>query len=356
MKHNKAANQDGLVAIVVVMILMVLMSLITLGFSRIMQREQRQAIDHSLSVQAYYAAESGINDAIQKIRDPSAPYTGNKVSCGTDATFTNNTVSPAASLDSSYSCLLINQSPPTLEYNKGSIKTTASTSITFEPTNPADTLGSLKISWGPDTGSAHTYAGCGPMNLPSKASWVPTTGMLRVDLVPAEGSLTRDNLIANALNLYLYPVNAACAASSTITYPNHAGLAKQGQMIAVPCNVAATPRDCNITIDLAGVPGISRKYSLRLKSVYNASNATITGYTPAPASAQTELSGAQVQIDSTGRVNDVVKRIQVRIPKKQTPIPEYSVESMDGICKRIDVAQGLSPTGVNIATGDTTCP
>lgn len=345
-------KQDGMVAIVVAMILMIILSLITLGFTRIMQREQRQAIDHSLSVQAFYAAESGINDALQKIRDPSAPFSGDKSTCAPDATFSINSISPPGALNSSYSCLLIDQSPPTLEFNQGAITTAASTVVPLEPVNPGDALDSLKISWGPDTTNPHTFRGCGGPALPTKPNWAPNTGLLRVDLVPADGNVTRDGLINSALNLYLYPVDASCGGTTIIDYSANAGLSNQGQIYNVPCAQAAAPRDCNLTINLASAPGARHKYYLRLKSVYNASNATVTGYT---AAGQTELTGAQIQIDATGKVTDVVKRLQVRVPKKQVPIPEFAVQSMDGICKRMDVAPGLTPTNVTLATGDTIC-
>src|SRR4051812_31465613 len=58
-----AKNEDGLVALLVVGILIILLSLVTVAFTKLMGREARQSLDRVLSTQAYYAAESGINDA-----------------------------------------------------------------------------------------------------------------------------------------------------------------------------------------------------------------------------------------------------------------------------------------------------
>lgn len=64
-KHNNnkiRSNQEGIVAIIVAVILTVLMSLIILAISQNANREQRQALDRQLSDQAFYNAESGVND------------------------------------------------------------------------------------------------------------------------------------------------------------------------------------------------------------------------------------------------------------------------------------------------------
>jgi Tfp pilus assembly protein PilX len=66
-KTNKTLNpinQSGFVSIVVCLIIMVILTLVTIGFSKLMGRAQRQALDRQLSTQAFYAAESGVNDAL----------------------------------------------------------------------------------------------------------------------------------------------------------------------------------------------------------------------------------------------------------------------------------------------------
>ena len=56
-------NQHGVASIFVVMILMTILALISIGFSHLMNRELRQSLDRQLSTEAYFAAESGVNDA-----------------------------------------------------------------------------------------------------------------------------------------------------------------------------------------------------------------------------------------------------------------------------------------------------
>ena len=62
-KTSLRTNQEGIVAVIVAVILMLILSLIVLAVSQNATREQRQALDRQLSEQAFYNAESGINDA-----------------------------------------------------------------------------------------------------------------------------------------------------------------------------------------------------------------------------------------------------------------------------------------------------
>jgi len=100
-------RQVGFVSIIVAAVLMVLLSLITIGFSKIMQREQRQSIDRQLSAQAFYAAETAINDVKDKITlQGSVPA---KAHC-TVADWGNGIIDPAEP-DVQYTCLLIDPAP-----------------------------------------------------------------------------------------------------------------------------------------------------------------------------------------------------------------------------------------------------
>lgn len=61
------SNQAGLVSFMVVTIIMIVLTLIVLAFARLVQREQVQTLDRQLNAQAFYAAESGINDAVREL-------------------------------------------------------------------------------------------------------------------------------------------------------------------------------------------------------------------------------------------------------------------------------------------------
>lgn len=157
MKRHQPIQQDeqGFAAIIVAVILLLVLSLITVGFAAQMRKEQRAALDNQLSTQAYYAAESGINDAVQALG--SGVITTAKQTCPPDPQLPSNTVNAAENV--SYSCLLIDPAPLSLEYGSIDISQSKVLQITgIDPTDPTETvtrpITRLHISWQPD----HTLA------------------------------------------------------------------------------------------------------------------------------------------------------------------------------------------------------
>ena len=55
-------NQDGIVSLIVSITIMIIISLVVISFARLMRTEQEQALDRQLSSQAFYAAETAVND------------------------------------------------------------------------------------------------------------------------------------------------------------------------------------------------------------------------------------------------------------------------------------------------------
>lgn len=340
-------NEDGLVAMIVAGIIMVVLSLVTLGFARLMQREQRQSVDRSLSSQAFYAAESAINDAVAKIQDKTSPYTLNKPNCdttGSDAIFPSGTVD--SSLGSSYTCLIINQEPPSLEYTNNSVTTANSKVVPVHATTNVN-IATISLSW-EDSTQPNPVANCvsaATPTLPPISGWGSASpGLLRVDLIPAD-VLNRDTLAAKTASMYLYPVNNSCTGRvSSVAYNTLAGDANNGKILLVECKKVDVsvanhpPHACNLSINMA-LADQNKTYYLRMRSVYRDSSVTVKIYDGATPQNQLNLGGAQVLIDSTGKVNDVVRRIQVRVPVKRSyAVPENVLQTTDTICKLVQIA------------------
>lgn len=345
-KHNHIQRgEDGLVAIVVATVIMVILSLITLGFARIMQSEQRQALDRSLSTQAFYAAESAVNDVVRQIQDPNpaTAFTQDKNTCGADPSnrFTGEV---DTNLSAAYTCLLVDQAPETLEYTQGSISTDVSKVVPVR----ADTgvpINRINISWEEDSSTqqreATAYRNCGTTQFPQLTSWGSRTGMIRVDVIPAD-TLNRDALVNGTMSLYLYP--CAGGGTNSINYSAHNDTAEKGQIVSVRCVAGAIPRDCDLAINMDASP--NRLYYLRMRSIYKASDLTVRVFDAA--NNQLAIRGAQVQIDATGKVNDVLRRIQVRVPVNRTyQVPEFVIQTNDNICKQLQVTPNPTPYAEN---------
>src|ERR1035437_8641163 len=81
-----ANNELGAASIIVTMITMIIISLIVIGFATISRRIQQQSVNTQLSTQAFYAGESGGEDARKgSVAARSAGKTGpGKTSCNTN--------------------------------------------------------------------------------------------------------------------------------------------------------------------------------------------------------------------------------------------------------------------------------
>src|SRR5882724_3022558 len=68
MKHPHTSPEAGFAALIIGIILVLILGLLTIGFAQLVRHEQSSALDKQLSSQAYYAAESGVNDAYHAIQ------------------------------------------------------------------------------------------------------------------------------------------------------------------------------------------------------------------------------------------------------------------------------------------------
>ncbi len=325
-------QQSGLVSIVIAIGFITIISLIATGFALVSRREGRQALDRQLSTQAFYAAESGVNDAIQKIKAGAANITD----CDQV-----NTINPAqASLGNelAYTCVLINESPTNLEFDQ-------SAGVSIKRVQAASPITKLRISW-QSKNNDKTFAPAGSQAVLPQKDYVannsnkfPSTApILRLTATPVPGGFTRQDLINNTQTLFLYPYEVNSPANP-VQQPFQSGLDTQGSIVSGNCHEdndsLNLPRYCNV--EITGLN--STLIYLSLKSLYTDSNVAIEAF---GADGQLTLLNGQAVIDATGRANDVLRRIQVRVPIEETSdVPGFALQVTDGICKKISVAPSV---------------
>lgn len=346
-------SQAGLVSIIVTMVMMLVLSVTVVGFALLMRREQRQSLDRQLNSQALYAAEAGINDAAKAINDLLAAGSAvpAKKTCPPASPPSPYTMSSTVGASNviSYSCLLIDPAPEFLKYDN------ADGTAKVIPINGVDASGNpvavngLQISWEPKDGS--TVSGCPPagLNLPPAGSWSCNTGLLRVDLVPTPappasfGANGRDYLNANVRSFFLFPGGGGPS-------PNMAG--PTGVKVGSSCAAGPAPQlQCKVTITGMG----AANYYMRLMSLYKPAAVVIKP--SGGVGGATALAGAQAVVDSTGKANDVLRRLQARIslsPLGPGPFPGAAIQSADTICKRLFVVPGAVPP-VDTDVADAAC-
>ncbi len=345
MKYKK--NEQGFASIVVALTIIIVLGLLSVGFSQLARREQQSALDKQLSTQAYYAAETGINDTKKYLNDPlTLP---NLTNLNTEQCITGSVISTQNDLPgnsgASYNCVIANTRPLSLEYKE--VPAGTSKVVNFKAVDIAGNpvaLNTLKIEWE----SAGSVAPSGPAKaFEPNASWNHKS-VIQFSLTPyLDVATTNHNtLVSNTTTNYLYP-----NADSNNTVDYQAALANQGVIKDGACD--STTNKCFVIIsNIAGQA--ADNYLIHFINMYKQSNIVITGTS---ATGPIKFEGGQAMIDVTGKARNVLKRLRVRVPlNPRADIPGYSIEARN-ICKRIETAPNktefiAAPTG---ALPDTPC-
>ena len=320
MSKTARKDQSGMVSIIVTMIMMIVITLIVIGFATVARHNEREALDRQLSTQAFYAAETGINDVIGAIKSkiPADIYTNPnyRTQCTaliSAAGWPSPNVGPAAN-GVSYSCLLVDPNPPTVQ------ATVTLGSAQSLPMTIVGSSGGLKFSW-PATGAGNNPGAC-PGTFTPSTTWLPGCpyGALRVELYRNSVPLDPLNMENSTVNAFLVPKPTAAGGVQAINFGNPT---QSTFVVQASCSAA----DCHATLN--GVA--DGAYFVRLSSVYADAGKVIISCGPG-----CTISGSQILVDVTGKAQDVLRRVQVRVPVNANgiPLPINALQSEAGICKR----------------------
>ena len=174
-------KQSGFVAILVTMILMVITSLVVLSFAFLARQNQTRNLNSQLSTQAFYAAESGINVAASKLRQPGGLSDITKCS---DTSQLSDSQQVGDDDTVKFTCVLVDQAPTNLKYYP--ISTEKSTVVHVKTSgNPT----SMLVSWQSASPQKHTFMASSNFVLPQEKSDNKMiqdggTGILRTTVIP----------------------------------------------------------------------------------------------------------------------------------------------------------------------------
>jgi len=356
-------DEDGMASILVTLIMSVVITLIVLGFSQVATREQSNSLQNQLSTTAYYAAETGVNDAINIIQKnsqtnpnyPASYYAKN--ACGAPPTATpapnngalysplytgsttfvgNNSLSGAI-----YSCLLVNPSP-------SEIATTVSSNPQVIPINTGVPVASINITWNSNqqwNGSDCNASADREFAPNDNSNWRCELSVLRVDFVTvASGGFSEASLLSNSNSAFILPFNSSDSSCN-------GNVSFGGSCNSIYGATCSASTGCSINI---ATPNTSRSsstvYYMLVSSIYGSSDTWRAKAMPPGSNSPLPLNNAEYIIDSTGVSHGVSKRIQVAVPILQsTNIPGYAIQTSSGLCKRFYIIPPGSPN----ALGDT---
>jgi hypothetical protein len=352
-KRKLLVEEQGFASIVIAIVLILVLSLLTVGFADLMRNEEKSATEKHLSSQAYYAAEAGINDAAKAINDG---YNQRKTSCGPIAAdptvpgsqwLSNNQVSGS---DVLYTCLLIDPVPLSLEYqlnDSSESRAVIVTGVNKDDTTNTTPIGSIYIGWEDKSedsdfvpaANGHTFKPAAD----STDNWT-YTNVLRLNLTPLSASvnapLTRDSLRSNNFAAILFP-NDNSAGPANYPYGAGIGFSNSGQILNGNCRPTITtdfPRKCGVVIT-----GLTQSdYLITMQPIYPNKPVHVTIKAKDFDGTVLRIANGQILIDSTGKAQDQLKRVQVRMPAHTGfPHTDYGLESMSSICKLLQLTPSI---------------
>ena len=352
-------DQRGIVSFMVTLIMMIVISLIVLGFAQVSRRNQRETLDRQLSTQAYYAAESGVNDAIKVVNsgaitdlytNPSYTTDCNALPTALAGLGTSSVLNPSSTANVKYTCLLLNTKLTNLSYTLvGNQKSVAA------PLNLNGNLSRLRIEW-EASGTQKNPADCGAAtSLPRTTAWTCDYAMLRVDLTQSTslGSNAAQNLSNNTVSFYLRPASSGSSPTAAVsTFSLSSSPTTRARSAAANCD--ATTGKCVAVLTFSGGAS-STQYYMRVGALYNdASKIGISGNVNGASIAS--FSDAQIAIDSTGKAQDQLRRIAVRLATQSSTVPANALQTNSTLCKTFVVGNGLPAPNASIIGADGLCP
>lgn len=347
MKWWQKQQESGVVSLFTVIFFTILVTVLTVGFVRIMVNERRQSTDEDLTTRAYYAAESGVEDARRALQQyyPTAADRA-KLNAGSCDAPVGYSKTIATNPNVGYSCMLLDLNPPDIQATLPGDGNSMQWAI--RSANDAN-FNKLRISWhslSDDVdGDNVAFRATGSQN-PPYTSWKDGSGvaypaMLRLQMFgyPKSGTFGRAQLEALNRVGFLNPTTSSSSGDFPINNLD-ANTAPQDTRCTTDSTVfGGYACQATIIIDPGINPG-SNYVFLRLKGLYD-QNGTKVKIELLNGSTVVNTQDGQAIVDVTGRAGDVFRRVQSRVSLPGSVdtslLPEFAVESGDDICKRFEV-------------------
>lgn len=372
-------KQTGAVSLFIVVFTMLLITIVTVSFIRITLQDQQQASNQDLSQSAYDSAQAGVEDGKRAIlqyqticandtspnhkvcSDAAAAISsstcnqglaGIETVSGSEVKVQQTQSSGDVTLDQAYTCVTINLQ--TANY-LGSLSASASKVIPLiAPAGSSFNTVSLQWFSPQDVGAANNYAvdllPFGSTVYPLVAPWPANRpSLMRAQLFQVGSSFTLANLDAStptqsdANTIFLYPSATPSNTTKLFTSDNHTSPQASGigpQAVTCKTDVSAGGYACSVDLTLPDpINGGSRVAYLRLSALYNKTNYSVT---LSNSGAPIKFDGVQPEIDSTGRANDLFRRVQSRVDVTDPAYPDTAVDITSSLCKDFSVTNNTA--------------
>lgn len=371
---NKLNKQRGSASLFVVIFAALLITTIVVSFVRIMVNDQQQATATDLAQSAYDSAQAGVEDSKRALLwYQTVCSTGTATECANAKAVISSSecnlavkslegvvpstdgaeikvqtkVAGSDTLNQAYTCTKIEVDTSDFV---GSISNSESKIIPLISNFPFNTVQVEWFNMKDLTSSTSTGVTFGPASMPLSNPWT-TAGtnkppIMRTQIVQSNksagftlGEFDASTSTSNAKSntLFLYPrdtgINSFSMSSDVRRSPDGP--------TAIRCSGAVSSGGFLCTARLTVSSSATYDSLLRLTTLYGKANFRIKLYNGA---SQVKFSGVQPSIDSTGRANDLYKRVQTRVEMDDSSFayPEAAVDVTGNFCKNFFVTDVAS--------------
>jgi hypothetical protein len=394
-RHSRTEAERGAISIFSVIFAALLITVVTVSFIRIMVSDQDQATRNDLSQSAYDSAQAGVEDAKRALlrfmaacRDDAESDQCRSAFANISSTTCNQIVrgdnlidggsegeKPAGGGATSYGEIRVQQNEGDTQLEQaytcvtaelitddylGETSTNTSVLVPLR-TETGQTFDRVTVEWfsRDDLGADST----GTVDLPNSIAapnpllrnWVANRPpVLRAQLMQVGNEFTLSQFDSpqsaesNANTLFLYPTSSL-AARPEVAFATDSRRTDSGEIIPTTASDALSAIRCTASLATGGYScrtqlilpapiggGDARTAFLRLTPLYNATHFRVTmqqGTEPR------SFDSVQPEIDSTGRANDIFRRISSRVNLYDTsfPYPEAAVDLVGNLCKSFSV-------------------
>ena len=344
-------NQSGAAAMIVVIFFSIILSILTIGFIRISINEQRQTTDFDLSQRAYYAAESGVEEARRAVSEllngtlSASDLRGDECLPPDDPSY-SGTLSTDPDFDIEYTCMYI-QFPPA-EYRAELDTANQTRQIDIRPVNPSGgspNVQTLTLRWHinqvtpggngliTSSGGSVDLRSAGDTSILQAPNWT-FPSMMEVSFIAyPDTNITRTSIKDN--KMMVNPENGGAGSSSPV-FINGASTdpgVDDGQVVAANCNPATAVGDyvCEMSFDFTGLPA-NRDLTMRITNHYVPTTIEMTMENAA--GDVLLFDQEQALVDVTGRAGQVYRRVEAFLDVDQPSLlPGFVIQSATDICK-----------------------
>lgn len=378
--------QRGMSALFVVIFSSILLSLIAVSFASLMIREQARSTDDEQSQGAYDAALAGVEDAKRVLlecqlgtgpskTDACDALTANPQPCSTvidagvagnpsddEVLVVSNSSNDGEELNMAYTCVKIQ--PNTPDY-VGILTQHDDSKVIPLIVESADSFDKVRISWfSPEDSENTAPSNAAGESLPvlSSVGWpAEQPPIIRAQMMQYNGSSATG--LSNAGNfddspyahtLYLYPKTAGSGVADFSLDGRRSTTTPIQPVTCLSTFSPVTGYACETEVDLptgGSITAGNRTAFLRLTSIYGGAHFRVELLN---GSDVVEFDNVQPRIDSTGRANDLFRRVETRVEYiDDFPYPRATVDITNNFCKTFFVTTepgdfsdgGCSPTG-----------